>query len=113
MGQVLDGLDYLHEHEWVNWNVDHHSILVLARDLLFIKLVDGTLHGITNLEKPEGYHDLHASQKIGPALDQLRRDIWSAGVGVAYFMAKSQSARNSLCLVRADMLDSWRPTLGP
>ena len=75
MGQVLDGLDYLHEHEWVNGNVDHHSILVLARDLLFIKLADGTLHGMTNLEKPEGYHDLHASQKIGPALDQFRRGI--------------------------------------
>lgn len=80
MGQVFDGLNYLHEQGWVHGNVDPRSILVLSRELLFIKLADTALSGMADLGKPDGYHDLYASQKISPELDEYPKDIWSAGV---------------------------------
>lgn len=80
MGQVFDGLNYLHEQGWVHGNVDPRSILVLARDFLFIKLADTALSGMADLGKPDGYHDLYASQNIGHELDQYPKDIFSAGV---------------------------------
>lgn len=80
MGQVFEGLNYLHEQRWAHGNVDPCSILVLSRDSLFIKLADTALSGMAGLGKPEGYHDFYASQKIIPGLDQYPGDIWSAGV---------------------------------
>ena len=80
VGQMLDGLNYLHEQGWVHGNVDPRSILVVARNPLLIKLADTALSAMANLGKPDGYHDLYASQRISAEFDQYPSDIWSAGV---------------------------------
>lgn len=77
MGQVFDGLDYLHEQGWVHGNLDPRSILVAAKDPLLVKLADFALCGMVYLGKPEGYHDRYASQMTKSV---NARDIWSAGV---------------------------------
>lgn len=80
IGQMFDGLNYLHEQGWVHGNVDPRSVLVVARNPLLIKLADTALSAMANLGKPDGYHDLYASQRISAEFDQYPSDIWSAGV---------------------------------
>ena len=80
MGQVLEGLKYLHSKGWTHGNLDPRSILVMARDLLFVKVADFGLSGKADLGKPIGYHSKYASQKILDKYDQYPMDIWSAGV---------------------------------
>ena len=80
MGQVLEGLKYLHGKGWTHENLDPRSILVMARDLLYVKLADFALSGKVDLGKPIDYHSNYASQKIAEQYDQYPMDIWSAGV---------------------------------
>ena len=80
MGQVLEGLKYLHNRGWTHENLDPRSILVMARDLLFVKVADFALCRKVDLGKPIDYHSDYASQKIADKYDQYPMDIWSAGV---------------------------------
>ena len=80
MGQVLEGLKYLHGNGWTHENLDPRSILVMARDILYVKVADFALSGKADLGKPIDYHSDYASQKIADQYDQCPMDIWSAGV---------------------------------
>ena len=80
MGQVLEGLEYLHSNGWTHGNLDPRSILVMARNVLIVKVADFALSGKADLGKPIGYHSVYASQKIAEKYDQRPMDIWSAGV---------------------------------
>ena len=80
MGQVLEALKYLHGKGWTHENLDPRSILVMARDLLYVKVADFALSGKADLGKPIDYHSDYASQKIAEQYDQYPMDIWSAGV---------------------------------
>ena len=79
IGQVFEGLKYLHEQPIVHGNLDPRSILVRDRNNPFIKIMDIALSEDVNLGKPEGYHDRYSSPNTGE-IDQSPRDIWSAGV---------------------------------
>lgn len=79
LGQMFAALQYLHGQGWAHGNLDPRSIQVKSRTHLWIKLTDIALFGHVDLGKPEGYHDLYASQAT-PGADQCGADIWSAGV---------------------------------
>ena len=100
IGQVLEGLQCLHGKGWVHENLDPRSILVLARDLLFVKVSDFALSGMVDLGKPIGYHSDYASQKIPEKYDQYPMDIWSAGVVGLQLLEGVLPARSGFTLDR-------------
>lgn len=79
IGQVFDGLKYLHEQGLAYGNLDPRSILISAKDILSVKLIDIAISELVSLGKPEGYHEYYASSKGKFDSDQSPRDIWSAG----------------------------------
>ena len=100
MGQVLEGLKYLHDQGWIHENLDPQSILVLARDLLFVKVADFGLSGMVDLGKPINYHSDYASQNIAEKYDQYPMDIWSAGVVGLQLLEGVLPARSGFTLNR-------------
>ena len=100
MGQVLEGLKYLHSKGWTHGNLDPRSILVMARNVLIVKVADFALSEKADLGKPIGYHSDYASQKIAQKHDQYPMDIWSAGVVGLQLLEGVLPARSGYTLER-------------